>query len=360
MKKLVLLLLFTVIVFPCAGNVTPVDSLLHRGDSLMEVYDVYHAMRHYEQALELRDDVAVRLRLASCHYQRAAYRQCVAMLEMLPPDSLDHDAMRQLFYSYKTMNDTPMQMHWGRELLKRWQMDAEVVADLASVYIYNGDPRRALAVTGAYEAMDSTNILVKRQTAEAYFYMDEYPLATQTYERLLALGDSTYSVHYSLGVCYEQLEQMEASCAHYGMAVQLTDSVKAWPLFRLGAALVKAHRAEESVPVLRKALMFIQPEEGVMYSLHNTLAEGYYAEEQWTDAVDNWQNALRYNPESLSCWYNIAQTFEYLQDDAKAEEAYKEFLRLAYNKKNPNQELQSMINHAEGFRVSKRSMVPNQ
>lgn len=357
MKKLVLLLVFAASVFPCAGSVTPTDSLLLVGDSLMDSHEVYRALCIYQEAFESRDDAALRMRLASCHYQRAAYRQCTSLLEPLSPDSLDHDAMRQLFYSYKTMKDTPMQMHWGRELLKRWQMDSEVVADLALAYNLNDDPERAMAVTGAYEAVDSTNILVKRQTADAYFFMKEYPLATQTYERLLALGDSTFSVYYSLGMCYEQLERMEEACVHYGVVVQLTDSAKAWPLFHLGAALVKAHRAVEGIPVLLKALMFLQPEDGVMYTLHNTLAEGYYAEEQWMSAIYDWQNALKYHPQSLSCWYNIAQTYEYLQNTAKAEEAYKEFLRLVYNKENPNKELQSMMAHAEGFANLKEKMV---
>lgn len=357
MKRFSLFLILAAGAIRCSGSVTPADSLLLVGDSLMATHDVYHALCVYQEAFGSRDDAAVRMRLAKCHYLRASYRQCTSLLEPLPSDSLSHDAMRQMFYSYKTMKDTPMQMHWGRELLKRWQTDAEVVADLALAYNLNDDPERALAVTGAYEAMDSTNILVKRQTADAQFFMKEYPLATRTYERLLALGDSTFSVHYSLGMCYEQLERMEESCAHYGVAVQLTDSAKAWPLFHLGAALVKAHRAGEGIPVLLKALMLLQPEDGVMYTLYNTLAEGYYAEEQWMSAVYDWQNALKYNPQSLTCQYNIAQTYEYLQNAAKAEDAYREFLRLAYNKKSPNKELQDMITHAENYANLKEKMA---
>ena len=357
MRKVVLILVFAASVFPCAGSVPPTDSLLMVGDSLMDSHEVYRALCVYQEAFESRDDASLRMRLASCHYQRAAYRQCTSLLEPLSPDSLSHDAMRQLFYSYKTMKDTPLQMHWGRELLKRWHMDAEVVADLALAYNLNDDPERALVVTNAYEAVDSLNILVKRQAADAQFFMKEYPAATSIYERLLALGDSTFSVFYSLGMCYEEMEQWEKACAYYGVAVQLTDSAKAWPLFHLGAALVKAHRAGEGIPVLLKALMFLQPEDGVMYTLYNTLAEGYYADEQWMAAVYDWQNALKYNPQSLSCWYNIARTYEFLQDVAKAEDAYKEFLRLAYAKKNPNKELQGMITHAERFANLKEKMA---
>ena len=294
MKRLSLILVFAVSTLGCAGSATPADSLLMVGDSLMASHEVYRALCVYQEAFDMRDDAAVRMRLASCHYLRAAYRQCVSMLETLSPDSLDHDAMRQLFYSYKTMKDTPMQMHWGRELLKRWQMDAEVVTDLALAYNLNDDPRRALAVTGAYEAVDSTNILVKRQTADAQFFMKEYPLAASIYEQLLALGDSTFSVYYSLGMCYEEMELWEKACDYHGVAVQLTDSAKAWPLYHLGAALIKANRAEEGVPVLLKSLMLIQPENGVMYTLYNTLAEGYYVQEQWMSAIYDWKNALKY------------------------------------------------------------------
>lgn len=357
MKRLSLIFVFTASTLVCAGSVTPADSLLTLGDSLMSSHEVYRALCVYQEAFGKRDDAAVRMRLATCHYLRASYRQCASLLESLPSDSLSHDAMRQLFYGYKSIKDTPMQMHWGRELLRRWPMDAEVVADLALVYNLNDDPERALEVTNAYEAVDSLNILVKRQAADAQFFMKEYPAATNVYNQLLTLGDSTFSVYYSLGMCCEEMGQWEKACAYHGVAVQLTDSARAWPLYHLGSALIKANRADEGIPVLLKALMLMKPEDGVMYTLYNMLAEGYYAQEQWMSAIYDWKNALKHQPQSLSCLYNIAQTYEYLQDSAKAEDGYKDFLRVAYYKEKPNTELQGMITHAEGFANLKEKMA---
>lgn len=101
----------------------------------------------------------------------------------------------------------------------------------------------------------------------------------------------------------------------------------------------------------------MKPEDGVMYTLYNMLAKGYYAQEQWMSAIYDWKNALKHQPQSLSCLYNIAQTYEYLQNSSNAEDGYKDFLRVAYYKEKPNTELQGMIAHAEGFANLKEKMA---
>ena len=49
--------------------------LIAAGDSCMEVFNVFEAMRFYGQARQLNDDNAVKMRLADCYYQRADYRR---------------------------------------------------------------------------------------------------------------------------------------------------------------------------------------------------------------------------------------------------------------------------------------------
>ncbi|WP_314381813.1 hypothetical protein [Segatella buccae] len=55
--------------------------LIAAGDSCMEIFNVFEAMRFYGQARQLNDDNAVKMRLADCYYQRADYRRCADLLK---------------------------------------------------------------------------------------------------------------------------------------------------------------------------------------------------------------------------------------------------------------------------------------
>ena len=307
-----------------AGGKPTADSLLvAQGDSCMEQYDYYHAMQYYTQVAEADD--MVKSKLATCYFLRADYRRCVALLEQLPDSVLNHDALRQLFYSYKALDDkTTKQRRWGERLLARFPMDSEVVADMALAYNLFDEPEQALALTQRYEAEDASNILVKRQKADAQFFLKQYPEATETYEQLLALGDSTFAAHYSLGMCYEQLAEADSTLMlkaveHYGQAVHLNDSAKAWPLYHLGAALVKLQRNAEGIHILLMALQRMQPDDAAMFNL-------------------------------LASLYNIAQTYELIEEDGvKAEQAYFEFLLKAESADRTTPALEEWKRHAEGF-----------
>ena len=360
MRKLFSLLTVLAVSIPMwAGGESVKDSLLvARGDSCMAQYDYFHAMQYYEQVNEA--DCALTSKLATCHFLRANYRRCVNLLKTLPADSLDHDALRQLFYSHKALENRALQQWWGERLLNRFPMDSEVVADMGLACNLNDNPEKALALTERYEAIDATNTLVKRQRADAQFFLKRYSEAAQTYEQLLQLGDTTFSAHYSLGMCYEQLAETEdnhtdslllrTAAEHYGRAVALNDSAKAWALYHLGAVLVKLHRNSEGIHVLLMALQRMQPDDAAMFNLHSALADGYYQNEEYYSAIYDWKNCLKYNPQSLASMYNIAQTYELIEEDGvKAEQAYMEFLRWAENVKDPPVALQEWMAHAEAF-----------
>ena len=349
-----------------AGGVSTADSLLvARGDSCMAQYDYFHAMQYYEQVLRPTPSPSLKGRekgypslvekLAACHFLRANYRRCTALLETLPADSLGHDALRQLFYSYKALDQKTMQRQWGERLLQRYPMDSEVVADMALAYNLSDNPEQALVLTQRYEAEDATNILVKRQKADAQFFLMQYPEATATYEQLLALGDSAFSTHYSLGMCYEQLAEKDSlllakAVENYGRAVALNDSAKAWPLYHLGAALVKMQQNKEGIHVLLMALQRMQPDGAAMFNLHSALAEGYYQNEEYYSAIWDWKNCLKYNPQSVASLYNIAQTYELIEaDGVHASEAYVKFLEVASSADTITPVLKEWMEHAEQF-----------
>ena len=108
---------------------------VQRGDSLLEQYNTYEALKHYQRAYDCTQAQEVprqiRLKLADCQYKRSNYRQATELLKNMPEDSLTHDAFRQLAYGYKHQGDNGAFMYWASQLLKHYPMDGEVVAGLS-------------------------------------------------------------------------------------------------------------------------------------------------------------------------------------------------------------------------------------
>ena len=149
-KFLTLFSLALLTVLPVKGEDS--DSLsvcLQKGDSCMQQYNTFEALKYYQQAYELGKAVAgkqakdtlklpieyldqmpkekaekiidqliagavnsasvpyyISAKLADCYYKRGNYLQCSELLKNTPEDSLSHDAFRQLAYSYQNQGVT--------------------------------------------------------------------------------------------------------------------------------------------------------------------------------------------------------------------------------------------------------------
>lgn len=192
------------------------QQLLTIGDSCAARYDVFHALEAYQKAERVRSTVSVKLRIADCYYQRADYNRCAKILKALPPDSLTHDAYRQLFYGYYFQKDYGQCIPVGKALVARFPDDGQIVSELAAALNLCDFSPEAIQYVQAYSRRDSTNILVNRQYAFGYFYQRQFREASHIYDRLLVLGDTTVNTLYMAGMTYEQLGDSLAAyrCLH--------------------------------------------------------------------------------------------------------------------------------------------------
>ena len=85
-------------VSPAKGEV--IDSLticLQAGDSCMQQYNTFEALKYYQKAYGLRDTLITRTKLADCYYKRANYRQTAELLRIVcrtKPSVSWHSAIR--------------------------------------------------------------------------------------------------------------------------------------------------------------------------------------------------------------------------------------------------------------------------
>ena len=230
-------------VSPAKGEV--LDSLticLQSGDSCMQQYNTFEALKCYQKAFGLRDTLITRTKLADCYYKRANYRQAAELLKNVPEDSLSHDAFRQLAYSYQKISDTDSYIYWASQLVNRFPMDGEVVAGLTLAFAQNSQPQVGLRYGLKYLLSDSDNILVNRAVADAYFLERDFMSATQYYSHLLELGDSTFNTLYSAGMCYSQIQDLERAYKYLQLAFVVSGMQHYGCAYRLGVVCVDTQR----------------------------------------------------------------------------------------------------------------------
>ena len=286
----------------------------------------------------------VRLKLADCHYKRANYRQTAELLKNMPEDSLSHDAFRQLAYSYQKQGDNDSFIYWAGQLVNRFPMDGEVVAGLTLAYAKANQPEKGVICGIKYSLKDSTNILVNRALADAWFMNRSFTAAAMMYDRLMEQGDSTFNTLYSAGMCYSQIEDLERAYKYLQLAFLISGMQHAGCAYRLGVVCVDTKRYPEGLNYLNLAKELLRPDTTIMKAITLSEGEGYYLTQHYPEAVNAWKEHLTYNPASVATYYNIANAYAYiLKDQEQARDYYQQFIEKAAEVENPTPQLSEMV-----------------
>ena len=373
-KFLTLFSLALLTVLPVKGEDS--DSLsvcLQKGDSCMQQYNTFEALKYYQQAYDqaqtqgitrfsMNDDFSmskpyvpedrvprqIRLKLADCQYKRANYRETTELLKNMPEDSLTHESFRQLAYSYKKQDDIGSFIYWAEQLVNRYPMDGEVVAALSQAYTSSEQPQKGIVCGMRYCQKDSTNIMVNRALADAWFVNRDFSAASKLYERLMQQGDSTFNTLYSAGLSYSMIKDLDRAYTYLRDALFLSQMQHANCAWRLGVVCVDTKRFEEGLGYLDLANQLLLPDTTTMKAITLSKGEAYYLTEHYDKAIEAWKEHLSYNPSSIATYYNIASAYYYyLPDGQLAKTYYEKFLNLARKEEKPTQQLTEMIEKAE-------------
>ena len=372
------------------------DSLLlfvQAGDSCMQQYNTFEALKYYQEAYaiakkrsqhltveqpnlpldkfdelpeEKQDEIIkhlkrfaenssivdcmVQMKLANCHYKRGNYRETADLLKLVPEDSLSHEAFRQLCFSYQKQGDTDSYIYWTEQLVNHYPMDGEMVAGLTLAYAKNSQPQNGIICGLRYCQKDSTNILVNRALADAWFMNRDFSAAAKLYDRLLAQGDSTFNTLYSAGMSFARIDSLELAYHYLQLAFLISGMQHQGCAYRLGVICVDTKRYPEGLGYLDLAKQLMQPDTTIMRAITLSQGEGYYLTQRYDEAVAAWKEHLTYNPASVATNYNIGNAYAYLlKDEVQAKAYFQQFLNLARSEKEPNDQLTEMMQRAEAI-----------
>ena len=269
--------------------------LIEKGDSCMKAYNYFHAISYYKQAQTLGDDNAIRMKLASCHYLRTAYKQCADVLKTIPEDSLTHDALREMYYAQGAMQQTTLQTYWGMTLIEKFPMDGHIVADLMKVFLNQEDsnPNMAVLYGERYCKVDSDNVEVNRTLGEAYFLNRKYEQCIAIYNKVMAAGDTTYNALYYTAGAYEYLEKFDSAALYFAKAVERNPKM-AVGNYRLGDVENQLGHYDAAIEHLRTAATLYEPNKTIMFEIYKNMGDAKNSLKQFKEAYLYWGYALAY------------------------------------------------------------------
>ena len=269
--------------------------LIEKGDSCMKAYNYFHAISYYKQAQTLGDDNAIRMKLASCHYLRTAYKQCADVLKTIPEDSLTHDALREMYYAQGAMQQTTLQTYWGMTLIEKFPMDGHIVADLMKVFLNQEDsnPNMAVLYGERYCKVDSDNVEVNRTLGEAYFLNRKYEQCIAIYNKVMAAGDTTYNALYYTAGAYEYLEKFDSAALYFAKAVERNPKM-AVGNYRLGVVENQLGHYDAAIEHLRTAATLYEPNKTIMFEIYKNMGDAKNSLKQFKEAYLYWGYALAY------------------------------------------------------------------
>lgn len=294
MRKLFLFLLILFIV-PLHVAAQSYQRSLDRGDSCMKVYDYYNALSFYKQAQKQRNDNIIKMKIASCYYFRASYKQCIGLLKTVSTDSLTHDSFRELYYSLGAIGDVAHQVFYGMTLVRTFPRDSHIVADLMNVLVSPDYDHSDMAIYYGedYCKTDSFNTEVNRALGEAYFMERKFEQCINTYRRVFAVGDTTYNSLYYTAGAFAYMERLDSSVYYFAKAVKMKPKM-AVGLYRLGVAETQLGRYEDAVLHLKKAAELYEPDKSLMFTIYKNMGESRLCQKNFKEAYLYWGYALAY------------------------------------------------------------------
>ena len=302
---------------------TPIHRLILQGDSCMNEHDSFHAITYYQQYInEHPHDLNVLRKLASCYRLRGDNKKCIACMDSIPNDSLNHEDLRMMFYSYLNLGDKKKVESYGMTIYGKYPYDGEVFATLLQQWNNHGEPESVSAFALSYvEKRDSTNILINKELAYSLYLQLRYEQAIPRYKKLIADGFDNFESNLVIGLCYYNLEKYREAYTYLNKAAEMKkDNPNMNCLFYLGMTCKKISEqtkniveketlARHAIINLERSITVAYPRSRGLY-VNQQLAELYYYKLEYENAGHAFAQCIEYDDEDdPHNYYNAAQMY---------------------------------------------------
>ena len=364
-KKLLYIVLWMMICVPLGAQEPHRDSIITRARYLKSIYRTDDAIDLLSELVQPGiPDEGVLSELADCHFQSGSYENAAGTYFMLssfsPGNILYKIRLMQAYYrlkdyrqsiwagravlqldsipavvsyvgdAFRQIEESDSALWYYRRALALRPMNQSTLAKAANILISNEDYDGAVAITGPFLEEDPDNVSIAPLKGLALYRKGDYDSAIALFERQKEIGNESYPIHYYLGQSYWRANIIWRAEKELVAAWQI-DSSDVSLAYSIAAVKYEAYRSFEKdiKPWLDRAIEMMQPDPALMYRIHQQYGLGYYREEAWNQAIEQYKEAYRYNPKFISAISTIAYCYQQKKDYRQAVEWYEKYLKLA-------------------------------
>ncbi|MEA3439801.1 MAG: tetratricopeptide repeat protein [Chloroflexota bacterium] len=300
---------------------SPIDAVLE-GDLLVKQSDFAGAMEAYERAIEIDEE----------------YGQAYAGIS---------------YIYYHTELDMFKAVEYAEFAVDKAPDDAYTNATLALSQIQANDISNALGTAQKAVELDLQNVFAHTVLAQAYLANHDYEQSMTAIEAAYELDDDAAEVYHALGEYYEAVADFPRARAAYERAIELEPKFIAWQL-ALGQFWSNSERFEEAAQIYEEVLEVVPNHAPTLLSLAGTNIEQknyagakeqlegvekdsgesaalssvwgmyYLAQEEYDEALDNFNDGLEIDPEEYGAKIGLANTYLQQEECDQAEDIYLE------------------------------------
>ena len=202
-----------------------------------------------------------------------------------------------------------------RRVLARRAHNESVLNKLSSILLGQERFGEVRVLAEEFLAEEPDNLTILPIAGVTYFAQEEYNKANDTFERMYALGDDSYAVHYYLGKCAQKFNLNRIVEKEFTLAWE-RDSTDVG--VALTVARVKADRkAPDWEEWYKRALDMLLPSPKLLETTgaaYQSYAFSAFNNERFDSCIELYKKMLEYKPKYYAAYYMIAQCYEYKYD----------------------------------------------
>ena len=310
-------------------DTTNVQNLLNLANCYQSTGNYKNAQIFYIKSLERNpENDYIRQQLADAFYYDEAYTNAIKYyLKVIEKDSTYYLA-KQLARCYENLNNTDSAILFYQIVIEKNKGDYNSTYRLANLYKQILDYKTAIQVMDSFITYDSTRIKIFKFKGYLNFLDVNIPAAIESFEKCLALGDTSEFTHKYLGYSYYRTKNYLKAKDHLEMAFQ-TDSSNTDLCYTLGISCQLAFYYKDlAVRYLSRTVELVQPSVDLLSIVYQDLAVAKVNVEKYDEALDDYMKALYLNPNDTLLLFKIGNHYDQsLKDTLMALEYYEAFMK---------------------------------
>ena len=271
-----------------------------------------------------------RVQQTMLYYYCGLYEDCIANAEMVMAVDSIPAIVSLAGDSWNMLGQPDSALVCYREALRLNPYNEKVIDKASSILLDQKEYGEIMEITARYLEKDtSLNILgIQGMT---YYIRKQYPQSLRIFERMRALGDSTYSTNFYLGLNYLETDPVKALYAFEDAYRADTTNIEGvyYYAYTLGRVTIRDSLTQS---MFDKGIELLQPDPDAMYRFYSAYGDWLVKKERFDEARDKYIAARSYDPERLTVLPSLGYCYERLKDWKNAAIYYKEFMDRAENK----------------------------